>query len=129
MDVIATGPDADVEQILKEEWQFGQNFWDDKVRGYEILNANLRNSLTSIREFERYVRECANNEDQYLRQINKSSSMIEKFQIDSTLSPVWFNLLRDFNEHTSWSHLHFMNRLNDLAKELRGLVLHFGPIY
>jgi hypothetical protein len=102
----------------KELWKFNRYFWDDKIRGYDLLNQNLRNSLASIREFERYIRECSTTEDQYLKQLNKNVSLIEKFSSNATMSPIWFDLLRSLNENTLWSHMHYMNRLNDLIKEI-----------
>lgn len=103
----------------KELWKFSKYFWDEKIRGYDLLNQNLRNSLNSIREFERYLRECITSEDQYLKQLNKNVITIEKFVAESTMSPIWFDLLRNLNENTVWSHMHYMNRLNDLTKEVR----------
>jgi hypothetical protein len=102
----------------KVQWKFNKYFWDDKIRGYDLLNQNLRNSLASIREFERYLRECSTSEDQYLKQYNKNVSLIEKFSNNSTMSPIWFDLLRSLNENTIWSHIHYMNRLNELIKDV-----------
>ena len=34
------------------------------------------------------------------------------------MSPIWFDLLRSLNENILWSHMHYMNRLNELCKEV-----------
>lgn len=102
----------------RDDWTFGANFWDEKLRGYEILGQNLRNSLASIKELERFLRECVHSEEHYMKQLNKNTNLIEKFLTDSTLSPVWFDLIRTCNETAQCAHFRSMTRLNELAKDI-----------
>jgi hypothetical protein len=101
------------------ENKFSENFWDEKLSGFSVLCANLRNSLTNVRELEIFIRECANSEDQYIKQLNKISSQLQKFSTGTMFSPVWYNVVFDLNKHTSWAHLHFVNSLYELIKEIQ----------
>ena len=102
-----------------EHYKFSESFWDEKLSGFDILSSNLRNSQTNVRELEIFVREVANCEDQYVKQLNKVTAQFSKFSTDTILSPVWQNVIKDFNEHTAWSHLQFMNQLYDLLKDIQ----------
>jgi len=44
---------------------------------------------------------------------------MQKFSSETSFSPIWFNVVKDLNEHNSWSHLHFMNRIHELIKEIQ----------
>ncbi len=35
------------------------------------------------------------------------------------MAPVWQNVLKELNEHNSWSHLHFMHRIQELIKQVQ----------
>jgi len=41
---------------------FSNNFWDEKLSGYDVLSQNLRNLQATVKELELYMRESANNE-------------------------------------------------------------------
>ena len=98
---------------------FSESFWGDKASGLEVLFQNLRHSQTAVKEFELFLRECSNNEEQYVKQLNKVTAQMQKFSPDSSLSPVWQCVLKDLNEHNAWAHLHFMHRLQELTKEVQ----------
>jgi hypothetical protein len=98
---------------------FERAFWGDKTNGFDVLFQNLRNSQTAVKEFEIFLRECANSEDQYVKHLGKVAIQIQKFLMDTSLSPVWHQVLKELNERNSWAHLHFMHRLNELIREVQ----------
>jgi DNA repair exonuclease SbcCD ATPase subunit len=98
--------------------KFSDNFWDEKSNGYDVLNQNLRSLQTTVKELELYLRECANSEDQYVKQLNKVTAQMQMFTSDTSVSPV-YALIKDLNEHTAWTHLHYMNRIHELNKEIQ----------
>lgn len=98
---------------------FSNNFWDEKLSGYDVLGQNLRNIQATVKELELYMRESANNEDIYVKQLNKTTTQMQKFSSETSFSPIWFSVVKDLNEHNSWSHLHFMNRIHELIKEIQ----------
>ena len=100
-------------------YSFAENFWDDKITGYDVLSQNLRNLQSTVKELEVYLRESASNEDLYVKQLNKTTAQMQKFSNDTSLAPVWFNVVKELNEHNSWSHLHFMHRIHELIKEVQ----------
>jgi hypothetical protein len=105
--------------INSSQSKFSENFWDEKLTGFGILCGNLRNSLTNVRELEIFIRECANCEDQYVKQLTKISAQLNKFSTGTMLSSVWHNVVLELNKHTSWAHLHFVNSLYGLIKEVQ----------
>ncbi len=115
MDVMGESRHLQIESSLK----FDQHFWGEKNQGFEVLLQNLRNSQTAAKEFELFLRESTNSEDQYVKYLNKVTLQVQKFSNDSSLAPIWFNIIKEFNEHNSWSHLHFMHRIQELVKEVQ----------
>lgn len=98
---------------------FSKSFWGEKTNGFDTLFQNLRNSQTAVKEFETFLRECTNSEDQYVKQLGKITTQIQKFLTDSSLAPVWHQVLKELNERNSWAHLHFMHRIHELIKEVQ----------
>ncbi len=98
---------------------FEKAFWGDKNNGFDVLFQNLRNSQTTVKELEFFLRECANSEDQYVKSLGRVSVQIKKFLMDTSFSPVWNQVLKELNERNSWAHLHFMHRLNELIREVQ----------
>lgn len=109
----------DVSRKKPEAGAFADSFWGEKNDGFGILFQNLRNSQAAIKEFEIFLRECTSSEDSYVKQLGKITAQIQKFLVDTSLSPVWHQVLKELNERNSWAHLHFMNRLNELIKEVQ----------
>lgn len=99
--------------------KFSENFWDDKLNGYFVIAQNLRNTLISVKELEVYLRECVTSEDQYIKQLNKCTAQIQKFIPESTVSPLWTNVLKEINERNSESHTNFMTRVYELIKDVQ----------
>ena len=106
-------------QTENPSFSFAENFWDDKISGYEVLGQNLKNLQTTVKELELFMRESANNEDLYVKQLNKTTGQMQKFSSETSFSPIWSNVVKELNEHNSWSHLHFMNRIHELIKEIQ----------
>jgi hypothetical protein len=105
--------------IVQSKHRYRDYFWGDKISGYEVLNSNLRHIQKTVREFETFLKETAASEEQYIKQMNKTTSIINKFQSNSSFAPVWSGVLKELNERHSWSHLHYMNRISELIKELQ----------
>lgn len=106
-------------EIMVSNMKFSEAFWDERLAGFDVLWSNLSSSVADVRQFELFVRECASSEDQYVKQLNKITSQVQKFYPDTVLAPVWFNVIKELNEHTSWSHMHYMHRLHELVKEVQ----------
>ena len=104
---------------MNSDTKFSDNFWDDKLTGYLVLLQNVRNSQQSVKEFENYLRECASSEDQYYKQVNKTSHLVQKFNQDSTIYPLWTSVLKEITEQNSWSHLKFMTKIYELIKKVQ----------
>ena len=98
------------------KFKFSDVFWGEKLSGYSVLYQNLRNTQQSVKELETFLRESAAGEDTYVKQLNKVTSQMQKFLLDSSLSPLWNEAVKDLNERNSWSHLHYMHRLHELIK-------------
>ena len=107
-----------LEQQSTTSGQFLDAFWGDKNNGFEVLFQNLRNSQTTIKEFELFLRECTSSEDNYVKQLSKITSQVQKFLGDTSLAPVWQQVVKEMNERNSWAHLHFMHRIHELIKEV-----------
>ena len=98
--------------------KFSENFWDEKLNGYDVLNQNLKSSQTAVKELELYLRECSSSEDQYVKQLNKVTAQMQKFTAETSVSPI-YGAVKELNEHNAWSHLHYMNRVHELNKEIQ----------
>lgn len=98
---------------------FADSFWGGKHNGYDVLVQNLRNSQSSVKEFELFLRECTSSEDHYVKQLGKITAQIQKFLVDTSLAPIWHQVLKELNEKNSWAHLHFMHRIHELIKEVQ----------
>lgn len=97
--------------------RFRESFWGERANGYEVLLQNLRNSQTSVKEFIQFLRESASSEEQYVKQLQRVTAQVQKFRADSSMSPLWLNVLGGLNEHNSSRHLHYMAGLQELVKE------------
>lgn len=109
--------DDDSVNPVNSSVQFNLNFWGEKFNGWETLYRNFRSSLNAVKEFEQYLRECASTEDAYVRNLDKIKFQIQKFSGDSSLAPIWHNILKELNYTNSAAHLHFKYRIEELIKE------------
>ena len=50
---------------------FSENFWGEKINGFEVLCSNLKHSVSNVKELELFLRECVNCEDTYGKVLNK----------------------------------------------------------
>jgi hypothetical protein len=98
--------------------KFSENFWDEDLTGFNVLFKNLRNSQRNVEELEMLLRECASCEDQYIKNLDKLTSRILKFLDDTIFAPVWSNIVIELNRRNSRSHLHYMNCLYELIREV-----------
>lgn len=115
----ATKPQLEESTTQLNPASFADSFWGDKHNGYAVLLQNLRNSQSSVKEFELFLRECTSSEDHYVKQLVKITAQIQKFLADTSLAPVWHQVLKELNEKNSWAHLHFMHRIHELIKEVQ----------
>ncbi len=99
--------------------KFNENFWDEKFSGWEVLYKNFRSSLGAVKEFEQYLRDCANTEDVHVKNLDKMKLQIQKFSNESSLAPIWHNIFKDMNQKNSAAHLHFKYRVEELIKEIQ----------
>ena len=117
--MVAMGKNKSEESLDMQTSLFAKSFWGEKNNGFEVLFQNLRNSQAAVKEFECFLRECTNSEDQYVKQLGKITTQIQKFLIDTSLAPVWHQILKELNEHNSWAHLHYMHRIQELIREVQ----------
>ena len=97
---------------------FSENFWGEKINGFDVLCQNLKYSLTSVKDLESFLRETVNCEDSYIKVLNKLSSQINRFSSNGTFSPLW-QPLKELNEKYSSKHLELVHFLQELIKEIQ----------
>lgn len=96
--------------------QFADNFWGEKINGFDVLCANLKHSLNSVKELEQFLRDCASSEDTYAKVLNKLVTASNKFSSNGTFAPLWL-CLRELNEKFAAAHLTLVHQLQELIKE------------
>lgn len=99
---------------------FADNFWGEKINGFDVLCANLKHSLTSVKELEQFLRDCASSEDTYAKALNKLVAASNKFSPNGTFAPVW-SCLRELNERFASAHVSLVHQLHELIKEIQVL--------
>lgn len=97
---------------------FADNFWGEKINGFDVLCANLKHSLTSVKELEQFLRDCASSEDTYAKALNKLVAASNKFSPNGTFAPVW-SCLRELNERFASAHVSLVHQLHELIKEIQ----------
>jgi hypothetical protein len=127
-----------------ETLKFHNHFWDEQLSGFEVLSQNVRNSMATVKEFELFLKESANNEgknnkkttfskrslkiyfikqkkiDQYVKSINKTLAQFEKFNtMENTVEPIVNDCLKEINRKNSAAHLHAMHEYYELINELQ----------
>lgn len=75
--------------LTSQQKQFSENFWGEKINGFDVLCQNLKHSLTSVKDLEIFLRESANCEDSYGKVLNKLVSQVNKFSQNGTFNPLW----------------------------------------
>jgi hypothetical protein len=99
--------------------KFSENFWGEKVNGFDVLCQNLKHSLTSVKELEAFLRESVNSEDTYGKVLNKLVSQTNKYSSSNgTFSPFW-SPLRELNERYAQAHAQLVHQLHELIKEIQ----------
>jgi len=97
---------------------FSENFWGEKINGFEVLCQNLKYSLASVKDIETFVRESANCEDSYIKCINKLINQISRFSSNSSFNPLWAPL-KELNEKYCIKHSEHLHQLQELIKEIQ----------
>ena len=98
--------------------QFSENFWGEKINGFDVLCQNLKHSLNNVKELEQFVRECLNCEDTYGKMLNKLVSQVNKFSSNGTFQPVW-SPLKELNEKYGALHVQQVHQLQELIKDIQ----------
>lgn len=98
--------------------QFSENFWGEKINGFDVLCQNLKHSLTSVKDLETFLRETANCEDSYVKVLNKLTSQISRFSPNGSFNPL-FAPLKELNEKYSAKHSEQLHHLHELIKEIQ----------
>ena len=57
--------------------------------------------------------------DSYAKQSTKLSSQIRRYSSDSSISYLWRNMVAVLCESYAWQHIHFVNRLQELIREVQ----------
>ena len=105
-------------QMELAKHQFSENFWGDKINGFDVLCQNLKHSLTSVKDLETFLRETANCEDAYVKVLNKLTAQITRFSPNGSFNPL-FAPLKELNEKYSTKHTEQLQHLHELIKEIQ----------
>ena len=97
---------------------FSDNFWGDKINGFDVLCQNLKHSLTSVKDLETFLRESANCEDSYVKVLNKLTTQISRFSPNGSFNPLWAPL-KELNEKYCANHSEQLHHLHELIKEIQ----------
>lgn len=114
--LIATGLPS--QQKVAQQLLFADNFWGEKINGFDVLCANLKHSLASVKELEQFLRDCASSEDSYAKVLNKLVATSNKFSTNGTFAPLW-SCLRELNEKFASAHLQLVHQLQELIKDIQ----------
>ena len=104
--------------------QFSDNFWGEKINGFDVLCANLKHSLNSVKELEQFLRDSASSEDTYAKVLNKLVTASNKFSSNGTFAPLWL-CIRELNEKFAGAHLALVHQLHELIKETQRCLLFY----
>lgn len=100
---------------------FSENFWGEKINGFDVLCQNLKHSLISVKDLEVFLRECVNGEDTYVKNLNKLVSQANKYSTltnAGSFNPIWVPL-KEINEKFASSHSQLVHQLQELIKEIQ----------
>ena len=100
---------------------FCENFWGEKINGFEVLCQNLKHSLISVKDLEVFLRECVNCEDTYVKNMNKLVSQANKFSTSTnagSFNPIWLPL-KEIHEKYASTHLQLVQQMHELIKEIQ----------
>jgi len=100
---------------------FSENFWGEKINGFDVLCQNLKHSLISVKDLEVFLRECVNGEDTYVKNLNKLVSQANKYSTSAnagSFNPIWLPL-KEINEKFASSHSQLVHQLQELIKEIQ----------
>lgn len=97
---------------------FSENFWGEKINGFDVLCQNLKHSLISVKDLESFLRESANCEDAYIKVLNKLTTQISRFSPNGSFNPLWAPL-KELNEKYSAKHSEQLHHLHELIKEIQ----------
>lgn len=114
----SSNPTPSVDTRQQSVAQFAENFWGDKLTGFDVLCQNLKHSVSNVKELDAFVRECANCEDAYSKTLNKLVGQLNKSNPAGTFTPVW-TPLKELNEKYASLHVHQVHQMQELAKEIQ----------
>lgn len=98
--------------------QFCDNFWGDKINGFDVLCQNLKHSLISVKDLETFLRESANCEDSYGKVLNKLVTQINRFSANGSFNPLW-SPLKELNEKYALKHVEMVHSLHEVIKDIQ----------
>jgi hypothetical protein len=98
--------------------KFSDNFWGEKLNGFDVLCQNLKHSLNNVKELETYFRECLSIDDAYIRLLTKLTLQTNKYSTNGTLYPLW-SPIKELNERINTSHLQQIQQTNEIIKEIQ----------
>jgi len=101
-----------------QTFRFSDNFWGEKINGFDILCQNLKQSLTSVKDLETFLREGANCEDTYGKVLNKLVAQINRFSPHGSFNPLWLPL-KELNEKHAAKHVDMTHQLHELIKDIQ----------
>ncbi len=96
--------------------KFSENFWGEKINGFDILCQNLKHSLNNVKDLETYFRECENIEDTYTKLLSRLSTQMNRYSTNGTFYPVW-SPMKELNERLASTHTQIMHQIRDIIKE------------
>ena len=98
--------------------KFSENFWGEKINGFDILTQNLKHSLQNVKDLETYFRECESIEDTYSKLLTKLSAQVNRFSTNGTFYPAW-SPIKELNERLANAHTQIVHQIRDIIKETK----------
>ncbi|UJR35432.1 hypothetical protein I4U23_028189 [Adineta vaga] len=96
---------------------WGDAFWSEGNRGFEVLSSNVKNGAIAIEEFQRFLNESVQCESIYCKSISRLQAQLIKTQHVGTFTPIWY-LIRDIIDKISSAHSTTVNLFQDLLRDV-----------
>ncbi|CAF0759132.1 unnamed protein product [Adineta steineri] len=96
---------------------WGDSFWSEGNRGFEVLSSNVKNGAVAIEEFQRFLNESVQCESAYCKSLTRLQSQLLKTQYVGTFTPIW-NLIRELIEKMTATHNSTVNIYQDLLRDV-----------
>lgn len=97
---------------------FAQFFWGEKNLGFSVLQQNLKHGQTSVKELQDYIRESANVEELYAKQMMKLAKQAAGCTQQGTFYPL-MEIFKVMNEKVASCHNDIVLKLHDMIKDLQ----------